>query len=147
MLKHARLGLACSILDAGRLFFSIIAALMLCYPVGLILYDLGMSEAISGIAAFIVVFILALLLSKLFVKLLSKIKIPIVTKVDKFLGAILGCILGILFVSILSTTVYTILEMISLLSNDAEIMNVYDNSHIFKYIYDLKIFEFIRNLF
>ncbi len=147
MFKYGRLGLACSILNAGRFFISILAGLLLCYPVGSVMYELGVSESLSGITAFLVVFIAVFILSKILIKMLSKIKIPLVTTVDKLLGTLLGAILGIIWVSLLSTALYTVLEVISAISQNTEVMNLYENSHIFRHIYDLEIFEFIRNLF
>lgn len=147
VIRHAKLGLACSILNAGRIFLSLIAAAVLSYPFATIMYGIGVPAALSGIVAFLVVFLSVLLLSKLMIKLLSKIKIPIVTRVDKFLGLILGILLGLIYVSILSTSVYTVLEIIASAQADGDIMSVYNDSYVFKFIYELKIFEFIRNLF
>lgn len=147
IIRHSRLGLACSVLSAGRMIFSIILALALCYPVGALANAVGVPDAISGIVAFIAVFIIAMLLSKLLINLLSKIEIPLVTRVDKFLGFVLGVVLGLIFVSFTATTVYTVIELIASLSAESGAMSVYDNSYVFKAVYDLKIFEFIRNLF
>ncbi len=147
LFKHTRLGLVCSILSAGRFIFSLILALVLCYPVGALANAAGVPSALSGIAAFIVVFILAMLLSKLLVSLLSKIKIPLVTAVDKLLGFVLGVILGAILVSLTATTVYTVIELVASLSTESEALGIYNDSYVFKFIYDLKLFEFIRNLF
>ena len=147
VIKHSRLGLACSILNAGRILLSLIVAALFSYPFAAIMYGIGVPSALSGIVAFLVVFFAVLFISKLLVRLLSKIKIPLVTKVDKFLGFILGLLLGVLYVSLLSTSIYTVLEIIDSASADADIMCVYNDSYVFRFIYELKIFEFIRNLF
>ncbi len=147
LIKHARLGLACSVLSAGRFFISVIAALLLCYPIASLMYGLGVPEAFSGIIAFVAVFIAVMIISKLIIKMLSKIKIPIITKLDKFLGAILGAVLGIIWMSVLSTVLYTVIEAVATAYDGSEIMNIYEKSHIFKFAYDLEIFEFIRNFF
>lgn len=147
VIRHFSLGLACSVLDAGRLLASFLVAVLLCYPIGAIFYSLGVPSAFSGIIAFIIIFVAALILSKLLIKLLSKIKIPIITKVDKILGLLLGVVLGAIFVSFASTAIYTVIELISSVNADSEIMAVYEDSYVFKFIYDLKLFDFIRNLF
>jgi len=147
VVRHAKLGLACSILNAGRIFLSLIAAAVLSYPFASIFYGIGIPVALSGIVAFLTVFFAVLLLSKFLIKLLSKIKIPVVTKVDKFLGFILGILLGLIYISILSTSAFTVLEIIASAQSDGDVMSVYNDSYVFKFIYDLKIFEFIRNLF
>ncbi len=147
VVRHSRLGLVCSVLSAGRFIFSILLALILCYPVGILVNAAGVPDALAGIAAFIAVFILAMLLSKLIVNLLSKIKIPLITKVDKFLGFILGVIIGALTVSILSTAIYSVLDLITTVNAESNAMNIYSDSYVFKFIYDIKIFEFVRNLF
>ncbi len=147
IIKHWRLGLACSILNTGRFFLSVIVAVLLCYPVASIMYSLGVSGALSGIISFVFLFVVTLLLSGLLVKLLSKIKIPIITKVDKFLGLLLGIVLGMIFISITATIIYTVIEVMSSVGNNGEVMMVYNDSYVFKFVYNLKIFEFIRNLF
>ena len=147
VIRHASLGLTCSILSAGRFFASLILASILCYPVAAIFYGIGIPSAVSGIIAYIAVFIAAMLLSKLFIKLLSKIKIPIITRVDKILGFVLGLVLGLVVTSLLSTLIYTVLEARAVISSEADAMSAYYDSYVFKFIYELKIFEFIRNLF
>ncbi len=147
IIRHWRLGLACSILNTGRFFVSLIVSAILCYPVASIMYSLGMPGALSGIVSFILLFVITMILSRLLVKLLSKIKIPIITKVDKLLGLLLGIVLGMIFISITATTIYTVIEVISSVGNNSEAMSIYSNSYVFKFVYDLKIFEFIRNLF
>ncbi len=147
VIKHCRLGLACSVLNAMRFVFAILVAVLLCYPVAAIVRSLGVSEALSGIIAFVIIFVVTLILSKLLIKLLSKIKIPLITKLDKFLGFVLGLVLGAVFVSLAATTLYTVIEFISLIGDGGDIMQIYEDSYVFKFIYDLKLFDFIRNLF
>ncbi len=147
VIKHARLGLACSILDAGRIIIAIVAAVALCYPVGAIFLGLGVPSAFSGILGFIIVFIVALLVSKLIVALLSKIKIPVITKVDKLLGFLLGLVLGVFMMSVATTAVYGIIELVASLDTGSDVMSIYSESYVFKFIYDLKLFDFVRNLF
>ncbi len=146
VIKHARLGLACSVLSAFRFFASLILAAILYSPIASLMYGIGVPLALSGIMAFLAVFIAAMILSRLLIKALSKIKIPVVTKVDKFLGLVLGVILGFVFTSLLSTSIYTVLELLSV-TPESNAMSAYYDSCVFKFIYELELFEFIRNLF
>jgi len=147
VIRHSKLGLTCSILIAGRFFASIIVAGILCYPVAALLHLVGIPAALSGIIAYVALFIGAMFLSKILINLLSKIKIPLVTKVDKILGLVLGVLLGLVFTSLLSTFIYTVLEVYDMLISGTEAMSAYNASYVFKFIYELKLFEFIRNLF
>ena len=146
IIKHTRLGLACSVLSATRLVGSLLVASLIYYPIARLLHAIGISEAISGTVAFVAVFIASMLLSRLLIRLISKIKIPVVTKVDKFLGLLLGIVLGFVFTSLISTVIYTLLDLFSVMSDSSNI-NAYNDSYLFEFIYELKIFEFIRNLF
>ncbi len=145
--RHFRLGLACSVLSAGRLVFSLIIASLLCRPVGMLIFNLGVPEFFSGIVAFVLLFVAVMIASSFIIGLLSKIKIPIITKFDKLLGLVLGIILGMLTVSVISTALYSVLELLVLFDAESTAMSVYEESYVFKFIYDLKLFDFIRNLF
>lgn len=104
------------------------------------------SRTLSAIIAYVVIFVVAYIVLSIVIKGLSKIKIPIITRVDKILGVTLGLALGILGVAFISTALYSILEFISAIKNSEEIMKIYSDSYVFKFIYDLRIFEFIRKL-
>lgn len=147
IIRHAVLGLTCSILMAGRFFASLILAGVLCYPVAALLHFLGIPSALSGILAFIAIFICAMLLSKMLISLLSKIKIPLVTKIDKTLGLVLGIVLGLILTSLLATVIYTVLEVSAVVGGQPDAMAPFNNSYVFRFIYNLRIFEFIRNFF
>lgn len=100
----------------------------------------------SAIIAYVVIFIVAFIILSILIKGLSKIKIPVVTRVDKILGVVLGLVLGVLSVAFISTATYSMLELICAVKGNGEIMKIYSDSHVFKFIYDLRIFEFIRKL-
>ena len=104
------------------------------------------SRTISAILAYVIIFVAAYIALSVIIKGLRSIKIPIITRIDKLLGGTLGFLLGILGVALISTVLYSILEFVSAIKNSEEIMNVYSNSHVFKFIYDMHIFEFIRKL-
>ena len=153
VIRHARLGLACSVLSAGKFLFSILCASILAKPVALLLgyaFDAlltneGAVGLLAGVLGFAVSFFAVYLLSGLIIRAISKIKIPIITKVDKFLGLCLGIIIGALSLSVIAVAVYSALEIITFIDGGGA-MSVYDDSYVFKFVYDLKLFDFIRNL-
>ncbi len=104
------------------------------------------AETVSSILAALVVFFVTYIAVTVVIFLLKHVKIPIITSFDRLLGLGLGIIVGILGVSLASTVLYSLLEFLSASRNDAEIMNVYNNSWVFKLICNLRIFEFIRKL-
>ncbi len=152
-MRHFKLGLLCSVFNAGKLILAIVLASLLTKPVGSLIQPLlsgsaseSVSGMFSGIIAFILVFLAVIIASSIAILLISKIKIPILTKFDKLLGLVLGICIGIFTVSLISTAAYSIIEFISNIKQDPEIMNVYHDSYLFKFVYDLKIFEFIREI-
>ena len=100
----------------------------------------------SSIIAYVVIFIVAFIVLSIVIKGLSKIKIPVVTKLDKILGVVFGLVLGALTVAFISTATYSILELVAAMKGNEEVMKIYSDSYVFKFIYDLRIFEFIRKL-
>lgn len=104
------------------------------------------SDTVSGIVAYATVFVIAVALVSIAVLLLKQIKLPIITRFDKWLGLALGLCLGLLISSMLSTAIYSLLELVAATECNADIMNVYEMSFAFKFIYKLRIFEFIRKI-
>jgi uncharacterized membrane protein required for colicin V production len=105
-----------------------------------------LANTISAIIAYVAVFVVVFLILMLVFFLLEKIKLPLFTGIDKLLGLALGIVLGLLSASLISTAVYSLLEFLAAMNPDSEILNLYNESYVFKFIYNLKIFEFIRNL-
>jgi hypothetical protein len=104
------------------------------------------AETISSILAAIIVFLVTYVAVTIAIFFLKHVKIPIITSFDRLLGLGLGVVVGVLGVSLASTAIYSLLEYFALSRNDPEIMNVYNNSWVFKFVCDLRIFEFIRKL-
>ena len=150
LIKHLRLGLFCSILSLLKFILAFVVALFLGGYSGKLLADLFPTVGggrLFAVICYVLVFVVAYVVVSLIIKGLSKLKVPVLTKVDKLLGALLGLILGLLLSSMISGIVYTILEIYSTLSGNAEALFIYSDSYIFKIIYDLKIFGFIGSLF
>lgn len=154
LVRHYRLGLACSVLSAGKFVFALLAAAVLRTPTAsliLMFWDGSSLSAqgesiVSGVLAFILVFVAVFILSGFIIRMLSKIKIPVITRIDKLLGLLLGAIIGILSVSALATVVYSVLEIITFIDPESVALTIYDDSYVFRFVYGLRIFEFIRNL-
>ena len=154
LFRHYRLGLACSVLSAGKFVFSLLVAAVLRRPVASLIFlalegsslSSNVAGIVSGVLAFIMVFVAVFVSAGLIIRMLSKIKIPIITRVDKLLGLLLGLVIGILSVSALATVLYSVLEIVSFIDPDGAALAVYNDSYVFRFVYGLRIFEFIRNL-
>ena len=104
------------------------------------------TETVSGILGYVAVFLVMFIAATIVISCLKKIKIPVLTSIDKWLGLGLGVVIGVLGASLLSTVFYTALEVAAALTGDGGVMRFYEDSIVFKFIYDLKVFEFVRNL-
>lgn len=132
-------GLIGSILGFGRFAISLIGAVLF----GKILKVAGSANVFGGVAA---AFLLIYIALTVVIFCMKHIKIPLVTKFDKLMGLVLGAGIGLLCVCLLSTVLYTVLDLLSAAKNDPKIMDVYNDSRVFKLIYDLGMLEYIRNL-
>ena len=154
IIRHFKLGLACSVLTFGKFILALVLASIFRKPVAELVLKAfsdsklpaGIVNMFSGIIAFALIFAVVIIASTIIIYMISKIEIPVITGFDKFLGLALGVILGVVSVSIISTVVYSVLELITSIDASSECMNVYNDSYVFKFVYDLKIFEFIRKL-
>lgn len=105
-----------------------------------------LTETVSAILGYLAVFLVTFVALTVVIACLKKIKVPLLTSFDKWLGLGLGILLGVFAAALLSTVFYTALEVAAALTGDGRILDFYNDSLIFKFIYDLKIFEFVRNL-
>ncbi len=105
-----------------------------------------LASTVSAIIAYVAVFVVTFLVLLLVFFLLEKIDIPLLTGIDKILGLILGMVLGLLSTSLITTALYSGIELIAAMNSDSEIMSLFNDSYVFKFIYNLKIFDFIRQL-
>jgi CheY-like chemotaxis protein len=65
---------------------------------------------------------------------------------DKVLGLALGIVLGLLSASLISTALYSVIELVAAVNSNSDIMNLFNDSYVFKFMYNLKMFDFIRSL-
>ena len=132
-------GLVGSILGFGRFVLSLIGAVIF----GKILKAAGSDSVFGGaIASFLLIYVILTVV----IFCMKHIDIPFLTKFDKLLGLVMGMGLGLFIVCLLSTVLYSVLDLLSVAKNDPQIMEIYNNSWVFKLIYDLGMLEYIRNL-
>jgi len=103
-------------------------------------------KTVSSIIAYVLVFAVTFVSLSIAAYFLKKIRLPLLTSVDRILGAIFGAVIGLFLSSILSVTVFSVAEFLSAINNDAGIMKIYYDSAVFRFIYDLKLFDYIKNL-
>ena len=152
--KHYRVGLFCSVLNAGRFIAATALAALFRAPIATLIMGLifegkesmPVANMLSGMIAFVLIFVSVVVISGLIIRAISNIKIPVITDFDKWLGLSLGVVLGVITVSVISTALYSILEFMSGVKNSPELMEIYSHSFVFKFIYGAGVFEFIRNL-
>ena len=132
-------GLLGSVVGFGRLALSVLGAILF----GKILKA---AESQSVLVGSLMAFLLIYIALTVAIFCLKHIDIPFLTKFDKLLGLLLGFGLGLFCVCLMSSMLYSVLELLSSAKNDPKIMEVYNSSTVFKFIYDLGLLEYIRNL-
>ena len=103
-------------------------------------------DTVCSVIGYVVVFLLSYLVLSIAVSGLQKIKIPILSGVDKTFGLLLGIVLGIFNASLVATAIYCALEYYAAINSDPTVMCIYTDSCVFRFIYNLNFFDFIRNL-
>ncbi len=153
VIRHYKLGLACSLLSFGKFIIAFICAGIFRAPfasLGLRIfakfeqYNTVQNE-IAGVIAYIFIFAAVIILSNIIIKKFSNLRIPVVTKFDKLLGVALGLISGLFFASFISTVAYAAIKIMWSVTESEWIMNIYSSSYLFKFIKDISLFEFIRS--
>ena len=147
VIRYWMFGFVRSILRAGRFLVSLVLAAILCRPCALLISSFSdEGGALIPIWGFVFAFIAVYLASSILIKLIGKVKIPIVSGLNKLIGLLLGLIVGILITSALGTVIYTVLEVIVIINPESVAMDAYYDSYFFRFVYDLRVFEFIRNI-
>ena len=144
--KYWHKGLIQAILGVGKFIAAVISAIILGRPVAMMINEALALEWISAIFAYSSVFLIAFLVLSILCISLKKIKIPIISGIDKFFGFCLGLGLGILSASMVATVGHSILEFVSAISVNNDVMNYYYDSSVFKFVNEIRIFSFIRSL-
>ena len=164
--RHFHYGLMHTVFSVAKFLVSLVLAVIFGGYVGLSLKDgyigrelaesvyakLGdlisatVVDTVCSVIGYVVVFLLSYLVLSIAVSGLQKIKIPILSGVDKTFGLLLGIVLGIFNASLVATAIYCALEYYAAINSDPTVMCIYTDSCVFRFIYNLKFFDFIRNL-
>lgn len=147
VIRYWIFGFVRSVLRAGRFLFSLVMAAILCRPCALLISSFAdEGGAFIPIWGFVFAFVAVYFASSILTKMIGRVKIPIVNGINKLLGLILGLTVGIFITSALATVIYTALEVIVLVNPESAAMDAYFDSYFFRFIYNLRVFEFIRNI-
>ncbi len=130
VVKNYKDGFICSCLRLGRLIIAFVAAVFIA----------------SDVLSFALIFFAVFALISLAMILLKKIKLPVITSFDKLLGLFLGIVLSLIYSSLIITVLVSVCEMMVTATGNADYMSIYNDSYVLKFIYDLKVFDFIKNL-
>ena len=123
--KHYRIGLFCSVLNAGRFIAAVALAALFRSPIATLIMSVAfegkestpIANMLSGMIAFVLIFVTVVVISGFIIRAISNIKIPIITDFDKWLGLALGISLGVISASVVSTALYSVLEFMSGVKN------------------------------
>ena len=96
--------------------------------------------------SYILVFAIAFLLITVVISATRWAEPRFIYKIDRFMGALLGIMLGLCATSLVSVLLYSGLEIAYSISKIEGVMSVYNDSFVFKAIFELSIFDYVRNL-
>lgn len=136
-------GLTGVLLGIARIAVSFGVAILLGPSIG---GAIGEGGALSRVLGYIVVFIITYAVSTVVILLLKSVKIPLLDRLDKILGLLIGAVLGILTVSLICVPLQSLLSAITRISGNNGFIDVYNNSHVFKFVNESNIFGFIRDV-
>ena len=101
---------------------------------------LPISAAVSNLIGFVVTFVVVYFVLWLLVILLDKVlSLPVLKGINRFLGACFGLVCSIIIVIIFVAVVKAIAYCGVALGGDGVLMNLIDNSFIFKYFSNMKL--------
>ena len=151
--RHYKLGLFCSVLNVGKFIAAAVLAGILRIPFSALALRLiygdrevsGVANALAGMIAYVVIFAAVIVVSGFVINKVAKIEIPIITRFDKLLGLALGLVIGAALASLASTAIYTVMEFVANSIDKVEILNVYNDSLVFRFFGDVSLFEFVRD--
>lgn len=130
-------GLTGIVLGFASLIISFISALLL---------GPAIADGSAGIIMYVVVFAVTYIICTVVTHLLTKIKIPVAHTIDKILGTVLGLVVGVIMVAIVAVMIYGILFVLDMATGNEMFMDIYNNSTVFKFIYEFNIFGFVKDM-
>lgn len=152
--KFYKIGIIGAFFGAARLCLSLTASYLLGGSISSLILSSGyktreysaLESALSLIAAYILVFAIVFLLMTVLERATRRAEPRFIYKIDRFFGALLGITLGLCAVSLISSILYSGIEMAYAVSHLDGVMSVYNDSIIFKTVFELSIFDYVRNL-
>lgn len=153
-IRHYIMGFTKAVLNLAKFFASILLASGLGALAANALMESAFLEAlptsvrgaIFGSLGYALAFAVSYTVLTIIINVVCRIKIPVLHKINELMGLALGLVIGVFSSAILATVFYTCIELVSVMKGDVSIMSAYYDSFIFKFIYDLKVFEYIREL-
>ena len=152
--RFYKCGILGTLLGVCRFFFSLVSVVFLSgyvskHLISVVLsrFDLGWGENIlSLIISGALVFGVTLLISTVVVRAVRKAEGQIVLRIDRFFGALFGIAVGLCVSSLICTALHSVIEVAYSVSGNEEILSVYNDSFVFKLIFDLSVFDHVKNL-
>lgn len=164
--RHFKFGLMHTVFSIAKFLVSLVLAVIFGGYVGVLLKDGCIGRAVAesiyaklgdlisaavfntvcSVLGYVIVFVASYLVLSITVSGLQKIKIPILSGVDKTFGLLLGIVLGLFNASLIATAVYCALEYYAAINSDPVVMSIYTDSCVFRFVYNLNFFDFVRNM-
>ena len=153
-IKFYKIGIFGTVLGIGRLLLSFVASFLLGeylsrYVVLKIMNEWAgepIASILSIVISYALVFMAAFAISSIVIVSVKRLETPLVFRIDRSLGLIFGLALGLCVTSLISTALYSALEVISSVSRSSGALNVYNDSSIFKFVFNLDFLNFVRDL-
>lgn len=153
-IKFYKIGIFGTILGVGRLLLSFVTSFLLGkYVYEYIVFGImsewvgrPVAQILGTVVSYVLVFIVAFAVSSIVIVSVKKLETPLISRIDRSIGLIFGLSLGLCITSVISTTLYSALDLISSISGSADVLRVYNDSAVFKFVYDLNFLNFVRNL-
>ena len=155
VIRYSKEGLLISVLGIGKPLASLLIALTLGKPISFVVFgaliersstNVLLLRIIASILSYTLIFVISFASISIIISIISNIKIPVISKIDRSLGAVFGLLIGLAFASVISTCVFSAISTYEALISGSEIMNIYNDSTVFKIVYNLKFFDFIKEL-
>ncbi len=153
-IKFYKIGIFGTVLGIGRLLLSFVASFLLGeyisrYVVLKIMNEWAgepIASILSIVISYALVFMAAFAISSIVIVSVKRLETPLVCRIDRSLGLIFGLALGLCVTSLISTALYSALEVISSVSRSSGALNVYNDSSVFKFVFNLDFLNFVRDL-
>ena len=155
VIKYFKAGLLVTLLSIWKPFASLLLALMLGNTFSGLIFrfldnGVSLSEWVSRIISLIIaysfVFVVSYVMISIIISLIADVKMPVISQIDRSLGAVLGIFVGLALVSVISTGAFSVLSALYGAFGNDQIMAVYNDSIVFKNVYNLRFLDFIKEL-